>query len=78
MAVGGKFLGATSASYKPLSESLLLFACRLLQGKFSKKFKCLVKYDVCSCKSSSRWFKFSKELHEDVCACFNVINKGKC
>ena len=22
--------------------------------------------------------KFLKELHEDVCACFNVINKGKC
>lgn len=28
-------------------------------------------------KSSSRWLKFSKELHEDVCACFNVPNKGK-
>ena len=27
---------------------------------------------VCSCKSSSRWFKVSEELHEDVCACFNV------
>ena len=31
--------------------------------------KCSV---VCSCKSSSRWFKVSEELHEDVCACFNV------
>ena len=29
-------------------------------------------------KSSSRWLKFSKELREDVCACFNVLNKGKC
>ena len=27
---------------------------------------------VCSCKSSSRWFRVSEELHEDVCACFNV------
>ena len=27
---------------------------------------------VCSCKSSSRWFKVSEELHEDVCVCFNV------
>ena len=59
---------------------LLFFACCLLQGKFSKKFKCLVKCNVCSWSrlfggSNSQIFK---ELHEDVCACFNVINKGKC
>ena len=27
---------------------------------------------VCNSKSSSLWFKFSKELSEDLCACFNV------
>ena len=57
-------------------------ACCLLQGKFSEKFKCLVKCNLCSCKSSSRWFKFSNFQRNFtktyVPACFNVRNKGKC
>ena len=62
-------------------RGLLLFACCLLQRKFSKTFKCLVKCNLCSFKSSSRWFKFldfEKNFTRTCCACFNVINKRKC
>ena len=55
----GNFCARQVLSKTRFKSPLLLFACCLLQGKFSKKFKCLVKCNVCSCKSSFRWFKFS-------------------
>ena len=43
---------------KTLLESFVVVGLLSAAREISKKFKCLVKCNVSSCKSSSRWFKF--------------------
>ena len=69
---GGKLLCVTNVAKNPLQkkykEKPSKADCFLFKFKIMSSLKC----NVCSSKSSSRWFKIPKEVSEDVCACFNV------
>ena len=77
MAVGGEFLCATSASYKPFLESFVV-VCLLSAAR-----EIFVLWNV-TCVVASRLLRgsnsqiFKETSRRRAGACFNVLNKGKC
>lgn len=68
---GGKFVSVTNVENKIkwLIVTLKPINCFVLETCLEMSSR---KCYVCNSKTSSRWFRISEEITEDVCKCFNV------